>query len=89
MNAQTKPAKALVDSPRLRDYKLTKPQQALLEKFDKLSCYMATSGKTPPCLRLRRVDFIELDASIRAQSGGKRTLSGLTHRDVPVLSASE
>lgn len=46
--SKDKPAIAPVLSTRLRDYKLTKKHQGLLERFDKMQRYMAAANKTPP-----------------------------------------
>ena len=89
MNAVAKPPKGLVTSSRLIDYQLTKPQRELLHKFDKLYNAFQGQNKTCPCVRLRKVDYVEIDKKVREQSGGERNLESVTYRELPILSAAE
>lgn len=88
MNAKVKPAIAPNLSFELNGFQLTKKHQSLLEKFDKLQNYMRLANKEPPCLRLSRADFAEINAVVVKQSQGKRELGQLTYRNLPILSAA-
>lgn len=89
MNAQLKkPSIGIIDSPNLTDFVLTKPQQALLTKFCEMERYLALARKKPQNLRLRRVDYNDLDASIRKQSDGKRDLTKVNYKGYVILSAA-
>ncbi|WP_426287495.1 hypothetical protein [Luteibacter sp. E-22] len=90
MNAMMKePPRAANLSTTLSGFKLTKRHQGLLEAFDRMHEYMKLANKTPPCLRLKRSDFVDINAAVRAQSQGQRNLGQLTYRDLPILSAGE
>ena len=67
-------------------YKLSKKHQSQLEAFDKMDAYMKLAGKHAPCLRLKRVDYADINAAIKSQSNGERELSNLRYRGVPVIS---
>lgn len=90
MNAAAKPVpKSLITSSRLIDYSLTKPQREILRKFDKLDAVFQSQKKRSPCVRLRHVDYVEIDNKVREQSGGQRRLSSLNYRDLPIISATD
>ncbi|KAF1045631.1 hypothetical protein [Xylophilus sp.] len=90
MNAQMKePPRAANLSHTLTGFELSKRYTDLLKKFDAMYDYMKLANKTPPCLRLKRADFVDLNALVRSQSQGQRTLGALTYRGLPILSAGE
>lgn len=84
-----KPPIGLVDSPNIQHYELTKPQMRLLGFFDELERYLALANKKPPHLRLKRADYVDLDASIRKQSDNKRTLADVNYKGYRILSMGE
>jgi hypothetical protein len=90
MNAQVKEAPRAANlSNTITGFELTKRFKDLLAKFDKLYDYQKLAGKTPPLLRLSRVDFRDLDQLVRTQSQGQRQLGSITYRNLPILSAGE
>lgn len=90
MNAQMKEAPRAANlSNTVNGFEISKRFRDLLAKFDKLYDYMKLANKTPPCLRLKRADYRDLDALVRQQSQGKRQLANLTYRNLPILSAGE
>jgi hypothetical protein len=90
MNAQMKePPRAANLSRTLTGFEIPKRFKNLLVQFDKMHAYMKLAKKAPPCVRLKRQDFNDLNAIVRAQSQGQRTLGQLTYRDLPILSAGE
>lgn len=90
MNAQMKaPPRAANLSKTLSGFQLTKKHLALLTQFDKLYAYQKLTNKTPPCVRLKRADFVDINAAVRAQSQGQRNLGQLTYRDLPIMSAGD
>jgi hypothetical protein len=90
MNAQMKEAPRAANLSRtLLGFDLSKRHRDLLVQFDKLYDYMKLTNKTPPCVRLKRQDFNDINAAVRAQSQGQRNLGQLTYRDLPILSAGE
>lgn len=78
-----------IDSSSVMDYELTKPQKALFAKFDEGCRYLALANKKPPNVRLRRVDFVEINNKVLALSAGKRSLATVTYKGYPILSATE
>lgn len=90
MSAQMKePPRAANLSDTLMGFEIPKRFKTLLAQFDKMYAYMALANKAPPCVRLKRQDFVDLNAIILGQSQKKRTLGQLTYRDLPILSAGD
>lgn len=84
-----KPPIGMVDSPNIQHYQLTKPQLKLLGYFDELERYQALTNKKPPHLRLKRADYIDLDALIRKQSDNKRSLATVNYKGYAILPMGE
>ena len=78
-----------INSASLTDYQLTKAHQSLLTKFDKLCRDMELANKKAPCLRLSRVDYVEMNQRVTSQSEGARSLATVTYKGYPILSAAE
>lgn len=88
MNAQMKaPPRAANLATTLTGFDLPKRFKNLLTQFDKMYAYQKLANKAPPCLRLGRADFNDLNALIRSQSQNNRNLGQLTYRDLPIMSA--
>lgn len=87
MSAKAKLPPPMIVSHNLTDYRLTKKHKALLEQWSKMNAYMRLANKTAPCVRLAISDYADIDAAVRNQSDGKRELSQVTYRGVPILSA--
>lgn len=86
MTKITKPAPPVILSKNLSDYKLTKRHQGVLQAWEKMRAYMRLANKAPPCVRLTRADYADIDAAVRNQSDGKRDLSMVKYEGVPVYS---
>ncbi|NII73938.1 hypothetical protein FHW84_002511 [Dyella sp. SG562] len=84
-----KPQIGIVDSPNIQHYQLTKPQLRLLGFFDELERYQALANKKPPYMRLKKADYIDIDASIRKQSENKRTLADVNYKGYRILSMGD
>ncbi|GAA0696213.1 hypothetical protein ISN75_06740 [Dyella marensis] len=81
-----KPPIGFINSPNITEYQLTKPQLKLFGYFDELERYQALANKKPPHVRLKREDYNDLDASIRKQSDGQRTLAQVNYKGYAILS---
>ena len=84
-----KPLIGSINSSNLMEYKLTKAQLKLLGFFDELESYQPLANKRPPHMRLKRADYSDLDASIRKQSDGQRSLGNVFYKGYSILSMEE
>jgi GTPase involved in cell partitioning and DNA repair len=84
-----KPSVGVVDSLNIQHYQLTKPQLKLLGYFDELERYQALANKKPPYMRLNKMDYVDIDASIRKQSENKRTLADMNYKGYRILSMGD
>lgn len=86
MTQQTKIAASAIISRDLSKYKLSRKQKGFITAWEKMNEYMKLANKSATSMRLGIADYNDLAAAVRNQSDGKRDLSELTYKGVPILS---
>jgi hypothetical protein len=90
MNAVMKEAPRSAQlSYNLIDYKLTHRHKSILKRFDDLCRYMRLANKMPPCMRLSRADYADINAAVVKQSDNQRSLGTVRYGTFAILSAGE